>query len=429
MKWFSLFLISLFFYQINHSLSYYSYTYSLDKIFEIFKNLKANENDLNIIVDCFIKLFNQVYSYTEVAKNPPQPSFNSSYHEKVDIEKGLRNIKTKDTNIYEFYRELKLLFDRLGDGHLNIKINNFLLEKVKFTNPLRLSIKEYNGKPRMFATIKISESDYQHFTNYDSMFNMIKKNKEIPIRKISGKDPFDYVAEFGGVFCKLKSIQGTFRYKFFQLLKEQNFYSYPLTKEDLSNFSVEYENGDKFITNYVVYSDTNITQSSFNNEIKSFVEKIKKNIDEDANNILKDILTFKSNNTFDNLFDNEINEKINLGSSSINWKYSITNQIGCKVDDTHKINIYGLLSFAYDSDKYIDIIEKCTELFDENKYPIIVINILNGGGIIHNSHFLVEALSPKTAVNMYVAFRNKGLFRDIPQIKLVISSLYDVDNC
>jgi hypothetical protein len=371
MKWLSVFLILLFFYQINHSLSYYQ-TYSLDKIFEIFKNLKADENDLKTIIDCFIRLFNQVYSYTEVAKNPPQPSFNNSYHEKVDIEKGLRNIKTKDTNMYEFYRELRLLFDRLGDGHLNIQINRFLLKNVKFTDPIKLNIKIYNGKPRMFATIKISESNYKYFRNNDTMFKMIKDNYEVPITKINGKDPFDFVTEFGGVFCKLKSIQGTFRYKFAHLSKELTFNSYPLTKEDLSNFSVEYENGNKFTTDYVVYSDTNINKniSSFKNEFKSFVAKIKKNKDEEAKNVLKDILTFNSNNIFDNLFINEINEKINLGASSINWKYYEQNQIGCKVDEIHKVNIYGILSFVSNGDNYMTVIEKCTELFDENNYPI-----------------------------------------------------------
>lgn len=428
MKCLSVFLISLFFYQINYSLSY-NQTYSLDKIFEIFKNLKADENDLKTIIDCFIKLFNQAYAYTEVAKNPPQPSFNNNYHEKVDIENGLRNIKTKDTNMYEFYRELRLLFDRLGDGHLTIRITRFLLKDVKFIDPIKLNIKNYNGKFRMFATTKISESDYKYFRNSDTIFKMIKDNYEVPITKINGKDPFDFVTEFGGVFCKLKSIQGTFRYKFVHLSKELTFYTYPLTKEDLSNFSVEYENGNKFTTDYVVYSNTNLSLSSFNNEIKSFVSKLKKNVDEDAKNVLKDILTFNPNNIFDNLFINEINEKISLGSSSINWQYYEPNQIGCKVDETHKVNIYGILSFMYDTDKYMTVIEKCTELFDENKYPIIAINILNGGGIIHNSHFLVEALSPKTAANMYAAFRNKGLYKDIPEIKLIIGSLYDIDNC
>jgi len=427
MKWLSFFLIFLFFYQINHSLSYYRYTYSLDKIFEIFKNLKANENDLNIIIDCLIKLFNQVYSYTEVAKNPPQPSFNKSYYEKIDIEKGLKNIKTKDTNMYEFYRELKLLFDRLGDAHLNIKINNFF-EKVKFTSPIKLNIKEYNGKTRIFATTKISDSDYKYFRNSDSVFNMIKKNKNIPIKAINGKDPFDYITEFGGVFLKLKSIQGTFRYKFAHLLNDLNFLAYPLSKEDLSNFKVEYDNEESFTTDFVVFSDTNITASSFNKEIKSFVEKIKKNKDEDANIILNDILTFNSDKIFYNLYNKEINEKISL-YSSINWKYSYGNIIGCKVDDDHKINIYGVLSFYSTTSDYIDVIEKCTLLFDENKYPIILINILNGGGLIYNSHFLLEALSPKISVNMYAAFRNKGLFKDNSNIKQVISQFYDIDNC
>ena len=44
-----------------------------------------------------------------MAKNPPQPSFDNNYHQKVNIEEGLRKINIKNTNMYKFHQEVKLV--------------------------------------------------------------------------------------------------------------------------------------------------------------------------------------------------------------------------------------------------------------------------------------------------------------------------------
>ena len=127
--------------------------YEIEEIFSILDDLYIDKYDLEIIIDCFISIFREVYAYYEVAKNPPQPSFDNHYHETVNIEESLNNIKSESPPMYKFYQKLKLLFDNLGDQHLNILNEESILGNIYFTDPLKLSIKLYEDKPRIFAEI------------------------------------------------------------------------------------------------------------------------------------------------------------------------------------------------------------------------------------------------------------------------------------
>ena len=53
--------------------------------------------------------------------------------------------------------------------------------------------------------------------------------------------------------------------------------------------------------------------------------------------------------------------------------------------------------------------------------------ILNLGGIIDNSHFLLEALSPRTTINIYSAFRNN--IKNIQTVGEILSQFSDPENC
>ena len=428
MKLFPFFLILIFFNQYYCYI--YSYVYPIEEIYKILNNIKEDESDLKIIIDSLIALFNEAYAYTEVAKNPPQPSFNSTYFEKVDIIQGLKNIQTKDTNMFKFYQEIKLLFDRLGDQHLHIDIKMSKLKDLFFECPIQLEIREYNYKFRIFGKVRPSEYEFRHFRNSEEVFNIIKKNIDVPIKTINGKDPFDYITEFGGRYEKFKSPQGTFRFKMFEQQKKdsRNFFDYPLPKEEFYNFTVEYQNDDKFTTDYVIHSKNNLTQNSFNNDIKSFAENLKKkkaNITE----IYRDIITFGSKRLFEKLYGN-VNDKKTIFAENMNWTHRWSNEIACKVDEVKKINIYAVLSFGLStSNDYINTVSECTKLFDENRYPIMVVNILNGGGLLDNSQYLIETVSPRTTVNIYAAFRDKGLFKDTTYGNLIANTLLDINNC
>jgi len=127
---------------------------------------------LKIIIDCLCSTFNEAYTFNEIAKNPPQPSFDSNYHPKVNIQESLKSINLKDISLYKFYQQIKLIFDKLGDQHLTLDISNFAIKGRYFTSPIKLVIKEYNNKPRIFAQIKVDKTEYNFFKNYETVFKL-----------------------------------------------------------------------------------------------------------------------------------------------------------------------------------------------------------------------------------------------------------------
>jgi hypothetical protein len=333
--------------------------------------------------------------------------------------------------MFKFYQELKLLFDKLGDQHLTINIQTSPLKNLFFECPIQLAIRENNYKFKMFGKVRPTEDNYQYFRNKEEVFNIIKKNLDVPITKINGKDPFDYITEFGGSYEKFKSPQGTFRFKMFEQQKRnsRNFFDYPLPPEEFYNFTVEYQNGDNFTTDFVIYSYSKITQNSINNDVKSFIENIKKKKEANITDVYKDIITFGSKKLFEKLYGNEKNTKLSF-AESMKWDFKYLDEIACKVDESKKINIYAVLSFGTSiSNDYINTVSECTRLFDGNIYPIMVVNILNGGGLLDNSQYLIETVSPRTTVNIYSAFRNKGLFKDTTFGNLIVNTFLDIDTC
>ena len=383
--------------------------YTIEQIFKILENLTESENNLKMIIDSLSKTLNKVYAYNEIAKIPPQPSFDNNYYNKINIQEMLNKINTKNTNIYNFYRDIKLVLDSLGDHHLTFG-GELILNYLNFLEPLRLSIKEYENKNRIFAQPIIYTDFFKYFRNNETIFDIIKKNIDIPIKSINGKDPFDYITNFGGVFKKLKSPQATFRYKFINH-NSQTLNDYPLSIEELTNFTVIYDNGDIINTDFIIYSTKSLDETEFIKENKFFVLNNNKKIsnlfiNKDINNnsnILKD-----EKNNF-----NKNNRKINNILGSIDWDYDSDLSIYCKADNSKKVNIYLVNNFNInEGPRYLRTVKNCIELFDKNDYPIIFINVFNKGGLIYNAQLLLELLSPKIALNIYGAFKSNDVFKD-----------------
>ena len=109
MKYISIILFIFIAFEINlHAgISYYT----IDEIMLKFNRLKLEESKLKIIIDCLCSTFNDAYAFNEVAKNPPQPSFDNNYHPKVNIQESLKSINLKDISLYKYYQQIKLIFD------------------------------------------------------------------------------------------------------------------------------------------------------------------------------------------------------------------------------------------------------------------------------------------------------------------------------
>ena len=63
------------------------------------------------------KEFLKHYIYYKISSDPPQPDFNKSYFPKIDIDNLFQNIKTKNTNNFDFKNEFFSAVYKLNDQH------------------------------------------------------------------------------------------------------------------------------------------------------------------------------------------------------------------------------------------------------------------------------------------------------------------------
>ena len=56
-----------------------------------------------------------------------------------------------------------------------------------------------------------------------------------------------------------------------------------------------------------------------------------------------------------------------------NWNYIEEGQLGCKVDNDNKVDVIYQSSFDLDKDKSVNFLKDCFNIFDDNTYPIVII--------------------------------------------------------
>ena len=112
----------LFFFIIQ--LIFSSYVYDSSSVIDYISETVLDEYRYKILKRSFALVFEDAYSYMEIATNPPQPDFDNNYHEKVDISKLIYEINQTDINIYQFYQELKQRISSLKDFNVNFQNNN-----------------------------------------------------------------------------------------------------------------------------------------------------------------------------------------------------------------------------------------------------------------------------------------------------------------
>ena len=327
-----------------------------------------DEYRYKILKRSFALVFEDAYSYMEIATNPPQPDFDNNYHEKVDISKLIYGINQTDINIYQFYQELKQKIASLKDFNVNFQNNNKylkILNDLYLAVPIDFTIKKTNDKPELFC---IYSQKYMNIFD-EQILNDIKANMDSPIDSINGQDPFDYITNFGGNIKTGKNPHSSFTNKF-NTHNGVNLATYPLDKEDLT-MHINFRNGKNLNITYVIVTQNEI-QSLNNTLIKQFEEPKIENKEE----------------------------------KEIEWEITYSDLFKCKVDNQNQVNVYFLESL--DSSKgYIDYEEKiinCIDLFDQNNYPIIVILGKNANYYApHLPKLLTELISPLISMKYYKA--------------------------
>ena len=329
--------------------------YSVDEFFDLLKQETYSSGEAKTITNTLAKFFKETYPFVDLAKNPPQPDFNNTYYEKVDIYQKLLDYTINGDSItkYQLYRDVSLIIHELNDLHISVYFNTTFI-RYGYVLPLKLVIKMKDGKPVVYTEL-IEETFHDVFS--ESLLEKVKKNLNSPVKLINEKSPFNYIEEFCDNFVHVKNLHGSFSDNYYAL-GQFSLGACPLTYEELKNFDLVYENGEKITTEYKIYYGPD----------------------------------YKLNT---NALDNQ---------SGINWDYHYTNQFQCKIDEENKINF--IVSKTYipdDLNLFYNALENCFKKIYENDYPIIYLSENNGGGYDVLYHIMAELLMPTHSFNGYIA--------------------------
>jgi hypothetical protein len=214
----------------------------LDDNKEVFKKILKDLNNI----------FSDAYAFNEIAINPTQPSFNSSYHNKVNLIEQFNNLtvrvdKGEIFQNYEFYREIMKIISKLKDSHIQINWNFLNLDKFFIVSPVYFEMRyDIHGEPKIFLKCTdVSELDFVcSEEDYEDYF----------ITSINDIDPFDFINNFGGDFVSTKNLHGTFSFKL-DFHNEVLLSDYPLDETDLGELKIEFNSGEPITTQYYIASD------------------------------------------------------------------------------------------------------------------------------------------------------------------------------
>ena len=419
-------------------LSYNIYVLKPEEFFKYIDEEKVDKAKLDDIIKKVSKGFEEVYAFYTLSNNPPKTEYPDITYNKVNITEELLKIDTTNRNFYNFYQDFVKVFSKVKDGHTTItfpEINTFTKRIDEYGAviyfPVIFNIKNDTiGNPRMYCKPNIKQPLNNLFKNSHDIFTTIENSKEVPIKAIKGRNPFDFIDELMSQFIGLRNPHGIFTLGF-NMLNKIDLGLIPIYKENFTDFKVEYENGNNFQTDLLIMLKENIF---FKNHNLTFIPSIKdyflspnivdKMVNEftfipEIKDYPYDIIKIDKYGKFKFNLDTHINSIKDISLTWNNWNfYTKDFELKCREDKENQVNIYLVRSFLPKNvDDFIDVVEKCSELFDNNNYKTIVIHNNNGGGAIMLSEFLLGMVSPYTSINQYTRIRAtetiKKNYRDV----------------
>lgn len=401
-------------------------------IFSYFQKEKISSKDSKNIIDKLSNIFKELYAFNEIAKNPP------NFNYKVDIQEEFKKIDTsKERPFYEFHQDIMRILGKLKDGHTTLVFNKFNLfnESIVFCNPIKLEIRKNNkGNFSVYGKLYLNKTYMDEFRNNETIQKIVNSSLNVPIKSINGMDPFDFIDSFGDEFLNIRNPHGAFTFRY-NIINRILLGFCPLSLDKLLNFTVVYENGKKFDTDYILITKNNITQNKTTKNANSFLHY---DIDiTNEENELNDFTfipeitdfpyeLFNLNNFGLKEFKKE-NKIETLKNTSLKWDYNLSDIFKCRVDSNFKVNVYYIKSFmpnASEYTKYFEAISNCSKLFDKNDNKVVVILNMNGGGSVMHSHLLLEIISPLLNINLYTALRKTETLN-----KYYYQPFYTSDKC
>ena len=419
------------------------YIKNASEFIESLRNLTVDEEKLEKGIEN-AKEFLKHYVFYKIAQNPPQPDFNKSYFPKIDIDNLFKNIKTKDTNYFDFKNEFISAVYELNDLHTSPYFGWLPLNNYIYICPVSLKT-EYDKKAKkalMYATFSFNEAYYSFFKDGKHVAETIKNNLKTPIESINGKDPFTFIQEYTGI--KMRNIHST--YIFHQTAYSLNSFSMPVKEEELVDFTLVYTNKNTFTTDYLVQDvSQNMDDIIFyenkeeNEKFLEYLSDYYTNFDSLESNDIFNSRTFKSFediiSEFEDIYKIKSNNlfmppyKAKLKQSNINWNFTYTSintglaVFQCRVDDENKVNVMKISNFGgvNDSIPSLEVAKNCSDLFDENEYKIVIIFPRNGGGNPIIGYNIIYLLSP------YILTRNSLRIKKDINMDLFIEKYNEAD--
>ena len=373
-------------------------------------NQPFSEENCTIAIENLIRLFKEGYIYTDIKKNPP----NVDYYGAVDIIDELNKTSVKDRKYYDFFRDIKRILGKIKDGHLNIAAyqspNGYYIQKIAVCLPFMFGI---DGNNREDSKIYITKFD-DCFDFFDEdVKKFVKEHENAILSKINDEDPFDYIQNINAEFDAFYNKHSTFT-RNMKSAHKINIFSNPLSKDQLSNLTFYFDDGTNITLSYYLYYDE---EDFENQEFTDFYNKERlrelKSMD--------DVSILDIKHKFNKMKNNIKEEK-----SNIDWDYSTQDGlIKCRVDKKNNLNVFTQNTFHYVGPDYkgaVDIVEKCTELFYSNKYPIVGIESYNGGGTCKLSYYFQTLLQTRILPSPHYSTLKSKLMKeyveaDIPDIK------------
>ncbi|ELP86842.1 hypothetical protein EIN_043900 [Entamoeba invadens IP1] len=376
-------------------------TYNYLEIMECVHTIQISSKNKVQMITGLKHLYEQVYAYNDIMKNPPQPSFDSEYYKPNDLIARMDKLDMTDGELYPFYYELKQIIKDAYDLHLSVNLNSvndkknkYIIDNIFYFLPFNFNIDE--NKNTRLSVANISPEILT-----DDMSAEIAKHATESVVSINGVTPLEFIRTFANKNVGVKSPSGRFSYAQSSMTLSSLNYN-PLTEEELSTtFEIKYESGDIVkAPYYFLYVSTSSLSESAQKRLKTH------DIGSNYSPLkFKDLMPEEKTRENGKRSDQE-------GAFKFDFE-DITGDYSCKTYNDKKINVLVLKSFSMSNVlafySVSNTLLKCAEQFDNNDYPIAVILPLNGGGFINLGLDVEKFLSPHSDTEVITSVRSSDM--------------------
>ena len=355
--------------------------YTIEEFFYIVKSIEISESDSIKIINDLTKILER-YVFLDIIKNPPQPPNKENYYNQVNLIEEIKLVKTGKRSFYEFYRDIRIIIDKCQDGHLRFYINENFEDFSFLRNSLLIS--------PVFLYIEDKNVYSLANNNYPLDISIIEDK---PIKSINGLSPFEYIQKFNDKFLQYKSPQAQFVVNLKEINNPISLIHLPLDYSNLSNITIIYDNNSKINYDYRVEYKSNLA--------------------------LKLIyISYKIEQFFYDILD----------IYDFDWDITLDDgKLKCYVDDENKVNvIYQETFHVSDLEEGLNFFDECFSNFDNNIYPIIIIESFNGGGYGDLADYFISYINLNKSSTIYSSYRYNE------QTEKYIAPLYyhkSIDTC